>query len=118
MPRTRTAWVTSVRPGWRRAITGRPCAPEMDFPLDVAELHDREADHDRHENDRLRGRSPEIEADEPVLEDLVDQDLGRAGGAAAGDGVHDAERLEEGVHDVDDDEEEHRRRQEREHDAD
>ena len=63
-----------------------------------------------------RRRDAELQVDEAVVVDLVDQRLGRLARAAAGDGVDDAERVEEGVDGVDDEQEEGRRREQREDD--
>src|SRR3546814_6858144 len=52
--------------------------------------------HDDHQHHRLGGRTVEVEADEAVVEHLVDQRVGRPGGAAPGGGVDGAEGVEEG----------------------
>src|SRR5579864_3598808 len=45
--------------------------------LDKAELDRGQPDDDRHQHDRLCRRAAEIEADDTVVPDLVDEDLGR-----------------------------------------
>src|SRR6266851_2801673 len=67
--------------------------------LDKAELDRGQPDDDRHQDDRLRRRAAEIEADDAVVPDLVDEDLGRLGGSALGHVVDDAEGVEEGIDD-------------------
>ena len=69
----------------------------MHLLFHVAELDGGERDHDDHQDDRLRGGIAEQQVDEAVVVDLVDQRLGRLAGAAAGDRMDDAERVEEGV---------------------
>ena len=59
-------------------------------------------------HDRLRRRTPEVEALEAVGVDLVDEDLRSLPRPAAGCGVDDAERVEERKDDVDDQQEERR----------
>src|SRR5437867_5964150 len=71
-------------------MTPRPPRSTL-FPYTTLFRSDGEADHDGHEDDRLRGRSAEFETDEPVLEDLVDEDLGRAGGAGVRSEEHTSE---------------------------
>ena len=52
--------------------------------LDKAELNRGQPDDDRHQDHRLRRRAAEIKPDDPVIPDLVDEDLGRLPGPALG----------------------------------
>ena len=79
--------------------------------LDKAELDRGQGDHDRHQDDRLCRRAAEVEPDDAVVPDLVDEDLGRLGGAALGHVVDDPEGVEKGINDVDDEQEKAGRRQ-------
>src|SRR5271170_5505215 len=68
------------RSPWVPACAGmtnlrRSCVMHPAF--DEAELDRGQADDDRHQHDRLRRRAAEIEADDTVVPDLVDEDLGR-----------------------------------------
>ena len=54
----------------------------MYLPLDIPELDDGQHDHDGHQYHRLGSRTAEIKAQEAVMEDLVDQDVGRPRGTA------------------------------------
>src|SRR5262245_3838157 len=110
-PRIRTMWLNIVSQGRFSTIGPSIVNP----PLDVAELHDGQGDDD--EDGRLCGRDAEILATETVLVDLEDQDLGRLTRPALGERIDDAERVEEGIDDVDDHQEEAGRRQQREDDG-
>lgn len=81
--------------------------------LDEAELEGGERNDDHHQDDRLRGGRAEVQVHEAIIIDLVDQRFRRLGGAAAGNGMDDAEGIEEGVNRVDDQKEEGCRRQQR-----
>ncbi|EGE58056.1 hypothetical protein RHECNPAF_35000110 [Rhizobium etli CNPAF512] len=82
-------------------------------PLDEAELEDGEKDDERHQDDRLGGRTGIIEPPETVEIDLVDHQLGRARRSALCHDVDDAEGILEAFGDVDDEQEKQCRRQQR-----
>src|SRR6202011_3602786 len=96
---TSRAWPDSGGTGHALVAPSASATPTSvgDLAFDVAELDGGERDHDDHENDRLRRRPAEVAAQAPVRVDLVDQGLGRFGGAAAGHRVDDAEGVEERV---------------------
>src|SRR5712692_7656379 len=110
---------TTRRWPWIPACAGmtriaRSCV--MHPALDEAELDRGQPDDDRHQYDRLRRRAAEVEADDAVVPDLVDEDLGRLCRTALGYVVDDPERVEKRIDDVDDEEEEAGRRQQRKDD--
>src|SRR5215472_16909744 len=73
----------------------------MHPPLDKAELDRGQRNDDRHQDHRLRRRAAEIKADDAVVPDLVDEDLGRPSRTALGYVVDDPDGVEEGIDDVD-----------------
>src|SRR6266581_9242411 len=88
----------------------------MNSALDKAELDRGQPDDDRHQYDGLRRRAAEIEPDHAVVPDLVDEDLGRLGGAALRHVMDDPEGVEKRIDDVDDEQEKAGWRQERKDD--
>ena len=89
----------------------------MHAAFDEAELHHRQQQDKDHQNHRL-GRGPaDIQAPEPILEDLVDQGHGVVAGLAFDHHIDDAEGFKKGVGDVQDQKEERGRRQKREDDG-
>src|SRR5713101_1287801 len=110
---------TTRRFPWIPAFAGMTksgCSCVMHPALDKAELDRGQPDDDRHQDDRLRRRAAEIEADDAVVPDLVDEDLGRLRRTALGHVVDDPERVEKRIDDVDDEQEKAGRRQERKDD--
>src|SRR4051794_36707366 len=86
-PTNNRSWVTTFRMGVR-STTARPSLV-VHAPLDEAELHEGEADHQEHQDDALGGGAGIVEAFEAVEEDLVDHELGRARRTALGHDVDD-----------------------------
>src|SRR5262245_61996408 len=73
----------------------------LHLALDEAELDHRERDDDEHDDHRLGRGAAEVGRLDPVVVDLVDEDVGRLRGPALRGGVDHAEGVEESVDDVD-----------------
>src|SRR3990172_10795095 len=118
-PSSSTACVNSVSQGRFSTISSRAARRPsvLHRALDEAELDHGERDDDEHQDHRLRRRAAEVGRLDPVVVDLVDEDLGRLPRAALRGGVDHAEGFEEGVNDVHDEQKEGRRRKQREDDG-
>src|SRR5258708_34548238 len=95
LPALSTAWARTVSTGRFSTML------ILDLALDEAELGDGKRDHDQHEDHRLRRRAAEIPRLDAVVVDLIDEDLGRAGGPALRGRIAHPERAEERIEQVD-----------------
>src|SRR5262245_8757282 len=75
-------------------------------PLDEAELHDSQCNHDQHHDGGLSRGTTKILAAESILVDFVNQDLRRLAGTALGQRFDDAKGADQHVQDVDHQQEE------------
>src|SRR5437667_3600846 len=93
-PAIRIAWQIVSRMGARSTMRSDPV---IDLVVEIAELQQRADQCERHQQHRLRRRGAEVEIDETVDVDLVDQDVGRDGRPAVGDGIAYGKASEEAV---------------------